>query len=250
MKKAFSFLVVILSSSFLFAGVFELFHPGVSYYECCNILSREIIGPFSLLSPPSVSRNTKSYDESCFFFYDEGRYMSYYIDGNRTKLMLYIDIYSFTYNFKTGETGSGCVFSEFIPPLEEGGEITASPLLSQVYSMKHSLLPSYYIEEQNDALVVIKSADDDIVITYREYDTFSLKTIEKGDTLVYARWVLATRKVGEERIPTREAFYLPFMNGDTIYIKETSTISGYGVDYGPFDYNNLPQLGEKLRSVL
>jgi len=250
MKKAFSLVLVILTSSFLFAGVFELFHPGMSYYECCNILSREIIGPFSLVSPPSVSKNTKLYDELCFFFYDEGRYMSYHIDGKRTRLTLYIDIYSFTYNFRTGETGSGCVFTEILPAGEEGGEAAVNPLLSQVYSMKHNLLPSYYIEEQDDTLVVIKSIDGDIVITYREYDTFSLKTIVKGDRLIYARWVLAARKVGEERIPTREAFYLPFMDGTTIYIKESVTISGYGVDYGPFDYGGLPELGEKLRSVL
>ncbi len=243
-------IVVILTESLLFAGVFELFHPGVSYYECCNILSREIIGPFSILSPPSVSKNTKSFDEDSFFFYDEGRYMSYYIDGKRTRLVLYIDIYSFTYDFRTGETGSGCVFTEFLPPVDEGGEIEAYPLLGQIYSTKQSLLPSYYIEQQNDDLVIIRSTDGDIVITYREYDSFSLKTIEKGDTLIYARWILAWRRVGEERIPTREAFYLPFMDGGTIYFKESSTISGYGVDYGPFDYNGLPALGEKLRSVL
>ncbi len=250
MKKLMTFVLLFLVSSVLSAGVFELFHPNVSYYERCNILSKEIIGPFSLLSPPAVSKNTKIYDEDCYFFYDAGRYMSYYIEGKRERLMLFIDIFSFTYDFETGEVGGSSSFIEYVPDKTEDDGVTAVPLLSQIYSMSHTLLPSYRIEEQTDDTVVIRSTDGDVVIAYRDYGSFAVKTIEKDGKLVYARWILASREVNGERIPTREAFYLPYMDGDTVYFKESLTTAGYGVDYGPFDYNGLSELGEKIRSIL
>ncbi len=249
-------IIAVLALLPLPAGVFDLFHPDVSYYENFMLLKKEIIGPFDYTEPPEVSENVTVIDRDSYLFYSEGRYKSYLIDGERNYLTIYIDSIFSSYSFKTGDVVSGWVLYRLVKA--ENGDGNAKDgafnvsYIPQVYSKNEGeLLSSFHIVEESADKVVIKSNDGSIEIIYREYGTYALKTIKMDGELYYCRWILGWREVEGKRIPTREAFFIPCMyEGQVILFKESNVVAGFGIDYGPFEFYDLPELGEKLRSVL
>ncbi len=248
--------IAVLTVLPLSADVFRLFHPDVSYYENFVLLKKEIIGPFAYNEPPEVSENVTVIDRDCYLFYSEGRYKSYLIDGERNYLTIYIDNIFSDYSFKTGDVVSGWALYRQVKAENGGGNARDGAFnisyIPQVYSKNEGeLLPSFHIEEESAEKVVIKSNDGSIEIIYQEYGNYALKTIKMDGELYYCRWILGWREVEGDRIPTREAFFIPCMyEGQAILFKESSVVAGFGIDYGPFDLYGLPALGEKLRSVL
>ena len=124
MKKFVVFTLILLASISLYAGVFELFYPDVSYYEMADLVRNKMLGAFSFDKKVEISRDVEIMGKNSYLYYDKGKHDTIYFNQYSSDLLFFTDKKICQGRLSTGEYVSLTLFN--IPnfrPEKKGGVI-------------------------------------------------------------------------------------------------------------------------------
>ncbi len=237
MKKLVVLTLILFASISLYAGVFELFYPDISYYEMADLVRNKMLGAFSFDKKVEISRDVDIMGKNSYLYYDKGKHDTIYFNQYSSDLLFFTDKKICQGRLLTGEYVSLTLFN--IPtfrPEKKGGVIVCE---------------NYTVEEQSERKVVFKAKEEDVRIELEEFDGWARKILHSKGRVLYCRWVLNWKEIEGIRIPTTEAFYVPSILGgigvSQIAFKETVATGGFDNDYGAFTEETFRDLFERLK---
>ena len=237
MKKFIVLTLILLASISLYAGVFELFYPDVSYYEMADLVKNKLIGAFSFDNKVEISRDVETMGKNSYLYYDKGKHDTIYFNQSSSDLLFFTDKKICQGRLLTGEYVSLTLFN--IPTFRP--EMTGGVIVCE----------NYTVEEQSERKVVFKAKEEDVRIELEEFDGWARKILHSKGRVLYCRWVLIWKEIDGNRIPTPEAFYVPSILGgigvSQIAFKETVATGGFDNDYGAFTEETFRDLFERLK---
>ena len=91
MKKLVVLTLILFASISLYAGVFELFYPDVSYYEMAGLVKNKLIGAFSFDNKVEISRDVEIMGKNCYLYYDKGKHDTIFFDPYSSNILLFTE---------------------------------------------------------------------------------------------------------------------------------------------------------------